>query len=51
MDTIKLTELSIREMDVIKGGLIDHDSTDVSCLCPGTDVEVCALTMMDKDMN
>lgn len=40
MKTIKLTELTVRELENVKGGHNDQDTS--SCVCNGLDVEACA---------
>ncbi len=44
MKTIKLTELTVRELENVKGGINDQDSLSEAgkCLCNGHDVDACA---------
>ncbi|WP_180327384.1 hypothetical protein [Labilibaculum manganireducens] len=42
MNTIKLTELTVRELEDVKGGIHDRDaSPDDHCLCNGNDIDGC----------
>lgn len=40
MNTIKLTELTVRELENVKGGINDEDSVG-KCLCNGLDADAC----------
>lgn len=42
MNTIKLTELTVRELETVKGGIQDQDTIGTPCACPGTSADAFA---------